>query len=275
MRTSPARAPPLRNRRSGCAAPITASPYLGSTSRIVWPPASIPPASRTLPAAASKTVASAACGKPSGKTAMDSANRTRPPIAKMSDRALAAAISPYAAGSATSGGKKSSVPRIARSSEIRYAAASSGGWSPAMSAASPEPVPVLAPSPASASASRSAPSFAAQPPHSVSSVRRIGDSSVVIGPMIGAPCDRSRRRVARPVHARRRGLLGADQFRRRRREPRRAPAVPSGERPRRDPVEDDREQHGPRDGRRGGADADPCLIEPLETDDQEHDRGQP
>src|SRR6188508_950041 len=45
-----------------------------------------------------------------------------------------------------------------------------------------------APRPASASASRSAPSFAAQPPQSVSSVRRIGAGSrAVMGTMIGLP----------------------------------------------------------------------------------------
>ena len=38
---------------------MTASPYLGSGSRIVWPPASTPPASRTFAAAASNTAASA------------------------------------------------------------------------------------------------------------------------------------------------------------------------------------------------------------------------
>ena len=36
----------------GWAAPMTASPYFGSGSRIVWPPASVPPASRTFAAAA-------------------------------------------------------------------------------------------------------------------------------------------------------------------------------------------------------------------------------
>ena len=117
--TSPGRAPPFRNRRSGCAAPITASPYFGSESRIVWPPASTPPASRTLAAAASNTAAIAAFGKLSGKAAIDSANSTRPPIANTSESALAAAISPYVAGSSTSGGKKSSVPRMTRSSETR------------------------------------------------------------------------------------------------------------------------------------------------------------
>src|SRR6188508_1207051 len=45
-----------------------------------------------------------------------------------------------------------------------------------------------APRPASASASRSAPSFAAQPPQSVSSVRRIGAGSrAVMATMIGLP----------------------------------------------------------------------------------------
>src|SRR6187402_3293065 len=45
-----------------------------------------------------------------------------------------------------------------------------------------------APSPARASASRSAPSFAAHPPHSVSSVRRNGlGSSAVMASMIGLP----------------------------------------------------------------------------------------
>ncbi len=73
---------------------MTASPYLGSGSRIVWPPASTPPASRTFAAAASNTAASASLGKSSGKAAIDSANSTRPPIANTSDSALAAAISP-------------------------------------------------------------------------------------------------------------------------------------------------------------------------------------
>ena len=174
--TSPGRAPPLRSRRSGCAVPITASPNFGSGSRIVWPPASTPPASRTFAAAASNTAARAAFGKSSGNAAIDNANSTRPPIANTSESALAAAISPYSTASSTRGGKKSNVPRIARSSEMRQAAASSGGSRPAISAgsAAAPSARAPAPSPASASASRSAPSFAAQPPHSVSSVRRIG-----------------------------------------------------------------------------------------------------
>ena len=84
---------------------------------------------------------------------------------------------------------------------MRYAAASSGGSRPAISAGfrrptrpSRRPSPRHAPS-GRASARRSAPSFAAQPPQSVSSVRRIGGSasSVVIGRSYG---DLSRRSVA-------------------------------------------------------------------------------
>ena len=130
---SPGRAPPLRSSRSGWAAPITASPYFGSGSRIVWPPASVPPASRTLAAAPSKTAASVSRGSSSGNAAIDRAKRTRPPIANTSLSAFAAAISPNVRASSTSGGKKSSVPMIASSSLIRYAAASSARSSPAIS----------------------------------------------------------------------------------------------------------------------------------------------
>ena len=107
--TSPGRAPPLRSSRSGCPAPMTARPYFGSGSRIVWPPASVPPASRTFDAAPSKTAASVSRGSSSGNAAIDSAKRTRPPIANTSLSAFAAAISPNVRASSTSGGKKSSV----------------------------------------------------------------------------------------------------------------------------------------------------------------------
>jgi hypothetical protein len=171
----------LRSSRSGCAAPTTASPYFGSGSRIVWPPASVPPASRVFAAAPSNTAASTSRGSSSGKAAIASANRTRPPIANTSLSAFAAAISPYVRASSTSGGKKSTVPMTASSSLIRYAAASSAGARPAMSSGGVG----CAPRPLSASASRSAPSFAAQPPQSVSSVRRklgrCGASIVVTG----------------------------------------------------------------------------------------------
>ena len=45
--TSPGRAPPLRNTRSGCTRPCTARPNTGSGLRIVCPPATVPPASAT------------------------------------------------------------------------------------------------------------------------------------------------------------------------------------------------------------------------------------
>ncbi len=185
--TSPARAPPLRNSRSGWAAPITASPNFGSSSRIVWPPASTPPASRTLAAAAARIEARASVGNASGKAAIESANRTRPPIANTSDRALAAAISPYATGSSTSGGKKSSVPRIARSSATRYAAASSGGSRPARSAGSADVAGRVAPSPASASASRSAP--------------ELRGAAAAVGQLREPDRARAGRRAARSLHA--------------------------------------------------------------------------
>ena len=86
---------------------------MGSGSRIVWPPASIPPASRTFEEAPSRIARKAPDGKSSGIAATDSANSTRPPIAKTSDSAFAAAISPNVNGSSTIGGKKSSVPMTA------------------------------------------------------------------------------------------------------------------------------------------------------------------
>ena len=117
--TSPGRAPPLRSSRSGWATPTTASPNFGSGSRIVWPPASVPPASRTTSAAPPTIAAMTSTGSSSGKAATDRANSTRPPMANTSEQALAAAIAPNVAGSATSGGKKSTVPMTARSSVSR------------------------------------------------------------------------------------------------------------------------------------------------------------
>ena len=64
------------------------------------------------------TAASTSRGSSSGNAAIDSANSTRPPIANTSDNALAAAIAPNVPGSSTSGGKKSSVPMMARLSEM-------------------------------------------------------------------------------------------------------------------------------------------------------------
>ena len=104
-------------------------------------------------------------GRSSGIAATDSANSTRPPIAKTSDSAFAAAISPNVRGSSTIGGKKSSVPMTATPARRgnRGVVGRVKAGDEARSARRPR---TRAPSPASASASASAPSFAAQPPHS-------------------------------------------------------------------------------------------------------------
>ena len=58
-------------------------------------------------------------GRRSGKAEMLRASTTRPPMANTSLHALAAAMAPKSAGSSTSGGKKSVVDTIARSSLSR------------------------------------------------------------------------------------------------------------------------------------------------------------
>ncbi len=93
----------------------TSAPRRGSCGRRP----SVPPASRTLALAPARISVMRRCGSSSGNAAIDRAKRTRPPIANTSDRALAAAISPKVRGSSTSGGKKSSVPMIARSGATR------------------------------------------------------------------------------------------------------------------------------------------------------------
>ena len=192
---SPGLAPPLRSSLSGCAAPIDGQAVLGL--RVADRVAARERAAgfAHLGRRPSKIAASTSRGRSSGNAAIDRAKRTRPPIAKTSLNAFAAAISPNVRGSSTSGGKKSSVPMIARSSLTRYAAASSGGSRPAMRSPGPSSA-ASAPSPDSASANRSAPSLAAQPPQSVRSVRRIGvgASSVAIAPMIGGAANPARGR---------------------------------------------------------------------------------
>ena len=54
--------------------PTTASPYFGSASRIVWPPASSAPAARTCSSAPSKTARTTSVGSSSGNAATDSAS---------------------------------------------------------------------------------------------------------------------------------------------------------------------------------------------------------
>ena len=152
---------------------MTARPYFGSGSRIVWPPASVPPASRTLRAAPSKIAASTSRGRSSGNAAIDRANSTRPPIAKTSLSAFAAAISPNVRGVVDERRKE-----VERADDREVVADPVRGRVVGRVEAGDQLARLRAPRPAprplSASASRSAPSFAAQPPQSVSSVRRIG-----------------------------------------------------------------------------------------------------
>ena len=83
----------------------------------MWPPATEPPASATTTsAAAPRMAAMASVGIRSGKAATLRARTTRPPMAKTSEQALAAAMAPKSAGSSTRGGKKSVVETSARSS---------------------------------------------------------------------------------------------------------------------------------------------------------------
>ena len=89
--------------------PTTASPYFGSSSRIVWPPARIAPASRVASAAPARTSPSTETGSSSGNAVTESASSGRPPIANTSLSAFVAAIRPNVRGSSTTGGKKSTV----------------------------------------------------------------------------------------------------------------------------------------------------------------------
>ena len=79
----------------------TDSPYLGSRSSTVWPPASTAPAScalsappRSICASTSSVIPSASASGPAGKNAMFMAHHGSPPMAYTSERALAAAICP-------------------------------------------------------------------------------------------------------------------------------------------------------------------------------------
>ena len=117
--TSPGRAPPLRSSLSGCAGPDDRQPVLrlGVADGVAAGERAAGLAD--LVDAPPKISARTSRGRSSGNAAIDSAKRTRPPIANTSLTAFAAAISPNVRGSSTSGGKKSSVPMIARSSLTR------------------------------------------------------------------------------------------------------------------------------------------------------------
>jgi hypothetical protein len=78
----PGRSPALVSRRSGWASPVTAMPYLGSGSSMVWPPAITKPASVAMSCPPASTSASSDVGSASVfQPTRLSANSGRPPIA--------------------------------------------------------------------------------------------------------------------------------------------------------------------------------------------------
>ena len=100
---------------SGFITPVTAKPYFGSSSSNVWPPMIGVFASPAFDAPPSKIEDAVSSGNCEGKPNMLRAAIGVPPTAKTSERALAAAISPYVKGSSTIGGKKSNVSTNAKS----------------------------------------------------------------------------------------------------------------------------------------------------------------
>ena len=128
---SPGAARSMVSSAAGWARPVTARPYLGTGSSIVWPPATKHPARAATSAPPRSTWPKMARSSPSpGQAARLTANSGRPPIAYTSDSAFAAAIRPQSAGSSTIGVKKSVVSTSARSSSRRNTAASSPSAAP-------------------------------------------------------------------------------------------------------------------------------------------------
>ena len=105
-RASPTRAPPLVKMRSGWTRPCTARPKMGSSDRMVCPPATAPPASATTSAAAPRMAAMAGRGRCSGKAERFKAVMTLAPMANTSLQALAAATAPKSAGSSHQRGEE-------------------------------------------------------------------------------------------------------------------------------------------------------------------------
>src|SRR2546425_8367571 len=95
---SPDRRPPLMRMRSGWTRPVTQSPYLGSASTTVCPPAITPPASATFSLPPRKTSAMIALDISRGNPATARAKSTSPPMAKTSDIEFVAEIAPQVHG---------------------------------------------------------------------------------------------------------------------------------------------------------------------------------
>ena len=92
--TSPAWAPLLVSTRSGWTNPVTASPYLGSSSKMLWPPVMRQPASYTLSYPPRSIWWTASPGMSLGTHMRFRASLGSPPMAYTSLRALVAAICP-------------------------------------------------------------------------------------------------------------------------------------------------------------------------------------
>ena len=78
---SPGCAPALVTMRAGSTTPVTAMPYFGSASLMVWPPRIATPAARATLEPPSKMRAKISRSRSSGKATMFSALIGRPPIA--------------------------------------------------------------------------------------------------------------------------------------------------------------------------------------------------
>ena len=90
--------------RFGSMRPVTERPYLSSSSRTVWPPTSVAPASLILLKPPSRMRRSEALSMPrAGKLQQFMAVSGRPPMAYTSEIELAAATCPKRNGSSTTG----------------------------------------------------------------------------------------------------------------------------------------------------------------------------
>ena len=166
---SPAIAPPLRTILLGSTVPNTHRPYFGSSSSIVWPPATNAPAACAVSAPPRKI--SPATSAPSSLSSASRFKATwgRAPIANTSESAFAAATRPNSYGSSTTGVKKSTVSTAAVVLLISHTAASSLVSNPRRSL-SLSGKSIAGERQCSASSRSPGPHFAAQPPLLVSFV---------------------------------------------------------------------------------------------------------
>ncbi len=115
-----------RIRWSTSTVPVTASPYFGSASSMLCPPARWQPAAAAMswpPRSTSRATSMGSCSR--GQASRLSATSGVPPMAYTSESALQAAIRPKSYGSSTTGVKKSVVATSAVPPSNRITAASS------------------------------------------------------------------------------------------------------------------------------------------------------